>query len=405
MYHKAILMLLTTVFALSGCEDGYIFPNEAPSGLAISKDVCYVTVGEEVSLSGSAVDGDGDPIYYQWTATAGTFEPPDGKGDAVIWAAPQIPGTITITLSVTDEIETSRTSEIIEVGGSFPGFITTSKTIADSGFVYILDKLQPVVVPDDITLTLTGGVRIVVSNENSGIDVEGRLVVLGTQGSEVVIGPSSCLPSDGEWNGIRFDGVAAQGELAFMRVHSADNGIVISGGASVNMRNCTMNNHSNNGVEVSDGASLTMTECTIWENDTGIYARNGFLDIQRSSIRYNGEIGVELNSTSEEFTAEIDTCNISNNDRYGILIAGILKPEIHYCSIFSNGFTGTGEAVRLEAYTETDSVRVDFNFWGIGKDSEEEIALLVHDMNDVSGGIEAYIDFMPWLTSEPGGAP
>ena len=61
--------------------------------------------------------------------------------------------------------------------------------------------------------------------------------------------------------------------------------------------------------------------------------------------------------------------------------------------------------MRLEAYTETDSVRVDFNFWGIGKDSEEEIALLVHDMNDVSGGIEAYIDFMPWLTSEPGGAP
>jgi len=405
MHYKGLLLLLTMILAQSGCEDGYIFPNEAPSQLSISKDVCYVTKGQEVSLSGVAYDGDGDPIYYQWSATAGTFDPPDGKGSAVVWTSPQTPGTITITLSVTDEIEVSRTSETIEVGGNFPSYITSTTTIADSGFVYILDKLQPVIVPDDVILTLDGGVRIVVNSENSGIVVEGSLIALGTQGNEVVIGPSSCLPDKGEWNGIRFIGPAAQGELAFMRIHSAENGIIASGGASVNMRNCTLNNHLNNGLEVSDSSDLTMTQCTVWENGTGVYVRNSELDIQRSSIRYNGGTGLELSASSEGFAVQVDTCNISNNETYGIYITGIVKPEIHYCSIFSNGSTGTGEAVRLEAYAESDSVRVDYNFWGIGYDSEEEIASLVHDMNDVAYGILAYIDFTPWRTSVPGGVP
>ena len=362
-------------------------------------------MGKEVSLLGIAYDGDGDPIYYQWSATSGTFNPPDGKGDAVIWTAPQTPGTITITLSVTDEIEVSRTSETIEVGGSFPSYITHSMTIADSGFVYILEKLQTVIVPNDVTLTLKGGVRIVVSSENSGIDVEGKLVVEGTQESEVVIGPSSCLPEEGEWNGIRITGPTAEGELAFMRIHSAENGIIISGRTSANMSNCTIYNHLNNGIEVSDSAILAMTQCTVWENGTGVYVRNGGLDIHRSSIRYNSEIGLDISATSDVFSVEIDTCNISNNETYGIFITGIAKPEIHYCSIFSNGHTGTGEAVRLEAYMGTDSVRVNYNFWGIGNDSEGEIALLIHDMNDVSSGIEAYIDFMPWLPSELEGVP
>jgi len=299
----------------------------------------------------------------------------------------------------------SRTSETIEVGGNFPSYITSMTTIADSGFVYILDKLQPVIVPDDVILTLDGGVRIVVNSENSGIVVEGSLIALGTQGNEVVIGPSSCLPDKGEWNGIRFIGPAAQGELAFMRIHSAENGIIASGGASVNMRNCTLNNHLNNGLEVSDSSDLTMTQCTVWENGTGVYVRNSELDIQRSSIRYNGGTGLELSASSEGFAVQVDTCNISNNETYGIYITGIVKPEIHYCSIFSNGSTGTGEAVRLEAYAESDSVRVDYNFWGIGYDSEEEIASLVHDMNDVAYGILAYIDFTPWRTSVPGGVP
>jgi len=221
----------------------------------------------------------------------------------------------------------------------------------------------------------------------------------------VVIGPSSCLQDEGEWNGIRVIGGAAQGELAFTRIHSAENGIIISGGASANMRKCTIYNHLNNGIEVSDGAGLAMTQCTVWENGTGVYVRNGGLDMQRSSIRYNGEIGLHLSATSGTFSVEIDTCKISNNETCGIYITGIAKPEIHYCSIFSNGSTGTGEAVRLEAYTETDSVRVDYNFWGIGNDSEDEIGLLVHDKNDVSSGIEAYIDFMHWLTSEPDEVP
>ncbi len=389
-----------------GCESGYNFPNEAPSQLEISKDACYVSVGEEVPLSGSAYDEDGDPIYYQWSATAGTFEPPDGEGTSVVWTAPQEPGMVTITLTVTDEIETSSVNETIEVGGDFPSFITESITIADSGYVYILDKLQPVEVPGGVTLTITGGVEIVVVNENSGIDVEGSIVMLGTQGAEIVIGPGSCEPTKGEWRGIRIMGVAAEGTFAYTRIHAADNGVIVTDGASAYIDNCTIYNNLIRGVEVSDNeAAAVLIRSTVWENATGVYVRNGNLEARRSSFRYNGDIGLDLSATSGACEVTVDTCKIANNRMYGVLMTGVISPEIHYCSIYENGQTGVGEAVRLEAYSSMDSVRVDRNFWGIDVESDEDVATLVYDRNDVVSGIQAYIDFIPWLASEPAGVP
>jgi hypothetical protein len=364
-----------------------------------------VTAGEEVSLSGSAYDEDEDPIYYQWSATAGTFEPPDGEGPSVVWSAPQEPGMVTITLSVTDEIETSSVSETIEVGGSFPNFITESITIADLGYVYILDKLQTVKVPPGVTLTITGGVEIVVSNENGGIDVEGSMVVLGAQGAEVVIGPASCEPDKGEWMGIRIMGFAAHGSFTFARIHSADNGFIVTDRARAEFYNCTIYNNLIRGVEVSDSAAAAMTGCTVWENETGVYVRNADLDAQLSSFRYSGDIGLDFSATSSEHEITIDTCKIANNETYGVLMMGVVQPEIHFCSIYSNGPTGTGEALRLEAYSEVDSIHADQNFWGIGYDSEEEIGMLIHDRNDVVTGIKAYVGFIPWLTGEPAGVP
>ena len=390
---------------LSGCEDSYNFPNEAPSELSIIKNECYVIVEQEVDLLGEAYDEDGDPIYFQWSATAGSFEPADGKGPSVIWKAPQTPGRVTITLSVTDEIETSRTSVAIDVGGLFPGYIPESITIADSGYVYILDRLQAVRIPAGVTMTITEGVKIVINNENSGLDVEGTLIVQGAQGNEVVIGPSSCEPSEGDWAGVRITWRSGWGELDFLSVHSAENGVKVTGYAGAAMRNCSIYNNLTNGVEVSDSSSLSMTNCTVWENGTGVYVRNSTLDMQRSSVRYNDDIGLELSATSGLFTIEIDTCAIANNERYGVYITGIAKPEIHYCSIYSNGMTGEGEAVKLEAYVASDSVRVDYNFWGIGNNSEEAIAELVYDMFDSPIGIMAYIDFIPWLTAQPDGVP
>jgi hypothetical protein len=401
LYCRALLLLSSASLVLTGCEAGYNFPNEAPSQLSISKDACYVTAGEEVSLSGGAYDEDDDPIYYQWSATAGTFEPPGGEGPSVVWTAPQTPGTVTITLSVTDEIETSSLSETVEVGGSFPSFITESITIADMGYVYILDKLQPVEVPQGVTLTITQGVEIVVSNENGGIDVEGSMVIQGEQDAEVVIGPASCEPAKGEWRGIRIIGAPAYGSIAFARIHSADNGIIITERAKAEFNNCTIYNNLMRGIEVSDSASADMTRCTVWENETGVYVRNADLDAQLSSFRYSGDIGLDFSATSSEHEITIDTCKIANNETYGILMMGVVQPEIHFCSIYSNGPMGTGEAVRLEAYSATDSIRADNNFWGIGYVNQEDIATLIHDRNDVVTGIQAYIDFIPWLTSEP----
>ena len=60
---------------------------------------------DSVALSGSskvecvASDPDGDSLTYAWSATGGTFS---GAGPVVTWTAPEILGTYTLTVDVTD---------------------------------------------------------------------------------------------------------------------------------------------------------------------------------------------------------------------------------------------------------------------------------------------------------------
>ncbi|MCK4350896.1 MAG: hypothetical protein KAX13_08560, partial [Candidatus Krumholzibacteria bacterium] len=268
---------------MSGCEDSYIFPNEAPGNLEITKPSCYVSVGEEVTLVGSADDADDDPIYFRWTTTAGSFDPADGRGQVITWIAPDNPGLAVITLIVTDEIEESRLQTEIEVGGEFPVNMVTNEplhpAIADSGYVYLLN-LQPIEIPGGATFTIMEGVRIVARGHNSGFEVTGRLVILGTEDNPVTMGPDDCVPVEGSWAGISFRGLGASGSITYLQQHSADIGLLVKTGADVVISNSSLINNELYGIELSDGGVLGVSDCTLWENDTGLYMRNGHLAVE-----------------------------------------------------------------------------------------------------------------------------
>jgi hypothetical protein len=409
LYNVALVVLSTAIVCVSGCEDSYIFPNEAPGNLEITKPSCYVSGGEEVPLVATADDADGDPIYFRWTTTAGFFDPADGRGRVITWIAPDdTPGPAVITLVVTDEIEESRLQTTIEVGAEFPVNKVTNEplhpTIADSGFVYILN-LQPIEIPGGTTFTIMEGVRIVARGQNSGFEVAGRLVILGTEENPVTMGPDDCVPVEGSWAGIAFRGFGASGSITYIQQYSADIGLLVKTGADVVISNSSLINNKLYGIELSDGGVLGVSDCTLWENDTGLYMRNGHLTVERSSLRYNRHAGIELSAVSAEFAPPGTHCNVSNNEDYGFDIFGLAAPEIHYNALYSNGFAGEGYGIYLGTYQGADSIQAENNFWGLGYDSEDTIPVLIYDAHDAPSSIQAYVGFIPWLSNMPAEVP
>ncbi len=408
LYKLTLVVLSTAIAVLAGCEDSYIFPNEAPSNLTISKPSCYVSVGEEVPLAADAIDEDGDPLYFSWTATVGAFDPADGAGQSVTWIAPDDPGPAVITLIVTDEIEESRLQTTIEVGGELPVNIATNEplgdAIADSGYVYLLN-LQPVVIPDDTSFTIMEGVRIVARGRNSGFMVYGSLLIEGTAANPVIMGPDDCVPVEGSWAGITYMGIEAEGTISHLQLHSADIGLLVTKGAEISISNSSLINNSVYGMEVSDGGTATVTGCTLWENHTGLFMRNGYLTLEGSSLRYNTIAGIDMSASHESYAPPVTNCNVSNNSEFGFVLSGLMTPQIHNNAIFSNGIGAEACGIYLNVFLGADTVRAESNFWGLGYDSEEEISALIHDAHDEPLALEAFVGFIPWLPVMPAEVP
>jgi hypothetical protein len=104
-------VLLFLMLVGSSCV---IAPQPAPEPVATSPIsqpenhqpvINYMTSEQQVLPSSSsritcvATDSDGDPLVYTWSADKGTII---GNGDTVTWNAPDMPGTYSVTASVTD---------------------------------------------------------------------------------------------------------------------------------------------------------------------------------------------------------------------------------------------------------------------------------------------------------------
>jgi len=74
--------------------------NRAPRILEILKGTGYVAPGEQLELSCSAEDANGDPLTYSWSAEAGALS---GSGVTVDWSAPDAEGIYEISVEVKDD--------------------------------------------------------------------------------------------------------------------------------------------------------------------------------------------------------------------------------------------------------------------------------------------------------------
>lgn len=403
-YLLALAVPLVSALFSQGCENTTRFANTAPGELALVASKCFIATGGTVHLVGDANDDDGDSLTFYWKASKGSFTPSSATGVAVDWKAPSEPGAAVITMTVTDELVRVSKAVSITVCTRLPSTVTSSFTIENTGYVYILMNTEPLMIPSIATLTIEPGVTIVIDSEAGGIATFGRLEARGEKGSKIKMQGNTCSGGSGLWAGVYLYEATAQGTLANAEITMSKYGIQVADGAKLTMDSCEIYNNEDTGIGVLNaGSRAEIHSCQIWDNGTGVYVRNGEADIRRSSIRYSAGNGIELSFSLDATPVAIDSCSIGNNGFSGIFLSERAAPEIHHCSIFSNGENpGEGNyGVRLASYAAYDSIQAQNNYWGVNMDTETEISTAIYDAGDNPSQLNAYVDFTPWLNEGP----
>lgn len=395
IYYLGLLLISTCLLCFIGCEDSVKFSNQPPRALSITKAKCFIWTEGELELVGSAIDDDGDPLIFRWSANGGTFD--SNEGETVRWTAPVNPGTYIVTLTVTDEIDDRSTSIGVRVGAIFPSLQQTT-IVVDDGHPYIVLGAARMSISAGRVVILEPGVQIIIDSPFGGFNVLGMLIANGTEDRPIEIFPNNCEEGAGLWGGIAFTGPEAEGSLRNVSILAPKYGVEIVQFAQVALDSCTVYSASIEGVRVTDNSIATITDCTILNNWVGIYVKNSYIDVRSSVIRDSSNGGIKISNTAD-FTASIESCVISNNGAQGVLLTNEASPTIHYCSFHAN----TPYALRLDTgYASGDSVQAQNNFWGIGNIDEPSISAVIYDGND-DASISAYVDFDPWLVDAPVG--
>jgi len=129
--------ILDTYEAVLAAED-YQETNVPPRLIEFTATPEEVTAGGTVAVSAFAVDDDEEPVSYQLSADDGTVS---GSGRQWQWTAPDIEGSCTLTMTVTDRAG-EQDSETIEVSVSAPDAAGNSPPIISS-FTSSVDRLRP----------------------------------------------------------------------------------------------------------------------------------------------------------------------------------------------------------------------------------------------------------------------
>lgn len=402
LYLLVAAAALAAIPAISGCESTAKIVNTEPANLTLAVSRCFVEKQGTITLSGSATDDDGDPLTFQWSATAGTFAPESGIGMTVQWTAPNSPAAVTITMAVTDQIVTAKKTQAVTVCVPVQSSVITNVTLQNTGAVYIVMNGDLLPVSSQATLTIEPGVTVVFDNPATGFAVEGRLIAEGTAGQKIRFRGNTCGQSTALWDGIYFDGSFSRGSLRHVELSASSNGIQMVGGAQLTMVESAVYDNTNIGISiVGQLCKADIRGCDIWDNGTGIEISNATVDISGTSISYNIANGVEIAYSLDETNVTIDSSTVADNGNDGFLLSNLAAPAIHYCTISSNGLeSGYGYAVRLAGYAGGDTIHAENNFWGVGNTTAQKIGLVIYDGND-AGGLP-YVGVVPWLAESPG---
>ncbi len=232
-----------------------------------------------------------------------------------------------------------------------------------------------VTIDDGAVLTINAGVTVSfpkIDNDLNGIGdtrfvVDGRLIVNGSSGNEVVFTSLEESPSKSDWAGITFNNSGAiYSVLNYLNVFYAEEGVNVSA-KYVTMNNCVIGYCNEYGMKVTDSyAGLTSINNTIIFNNTSdgvIILANAIVNGDGVISSSNGRYGFDITSSQN---VSFDNSGAINNTNNGINItnAGVTFSNTDISDNSQNGVfvTGATADANFDNCSVTDNGKMGFLF-------------------------------------------
>jgi len=140
---------------------------------------CSVEVGQVSTLTATAMDSIGCAVTYSWSAPAGTFS--DRTGRQTPWTAPQQPGTVPATVTVTCAQDGKTASDTVNV--QVTARPVREFTFEDVHFDFDRYSLRP-----EATRALDEAIATLQANPDLNIEIEGHTCNIGTAEYNLALG-------------------------------------------------------------------------------------------------------------------------------------------------------------------------------------------------------------------------
>ena len=140
---------------------------------------CSVEVGQVSTLTATAIDSIGCAVTYNWSAPTGTFS--DRTGRQTPWTAPQQPGTVPVTVTVTCPQDGKTATDTVNV--QVTARPVREFTFEDVHFDFDRYSLRP-----EATRALDEAISTLQANPDLNIEVEGHTCNIGTAEYNLALG-------------------------------------------------------------------------------------------------------------------------------------------------------------------------------------------------------------------------
>jgi len=300
-----------------------------------------------------------------------------------------------IATNIYDNINHATRSPVVDFSGylnamngtpvavnNLSGTLTVNTELV-AGEVY--DVLDSLVVQSGVTLTIPAGTTLrFVAGSNSKLQIDGTLLVQGSEASPVVFTSGQAEPAPNDWQGIYIGATATQVVIDYAEVRFADRGI--------EFKDVTV-------VDSVAGAcdNLCVRNSVIENNyNTGIYISGASPSIQANIIQNNGSYGIYIADASNPV---INDGNIITGQNYGVYIKPASRALVNNSAPVINGngiFGNTSHDLYAYNYFNAVNVTLDVtgNWWGTTNPTE--IAANIYD-NVESTAYSPVVDFKNYL--------
>ena len=140
---------------------------------------CSVEVGQVSTLTATAMDSIGCAVTYSWSGPTGTFS--DRAGRQTPWTAPQQPGTVPLTVTVTCPQDGKTASDTVNV--QVTARPVREFTFEDVHFDFDRYSLRP-----EATRALDEAIATLQANADLNIEIEGHTCNIGTAEYNLALG-------------------------------------------------------------------------------------------------------------------------------------------------------------------------------------------------------------------------